>query len=141
MQSKLSLLLGPLGVILCGGVFSGTAAPEGSGPHAVNPVPSSEAEPGRGSDDGLVGYWKLRGDCRDYSGHGNHGVNHGVDLDRSTFDGISAYIEVPGSETLKLGKGDFTFCARIFTEKIWTMSSGMCWICTILACDEASRFP
>ena len=27
---------------------------------------------------GLVAHWKLAGDCRDDSGHGNHGVNHGV---------------------------------------------------------------
>jgi hypothetical protein len=30
---------------------------------------------------GLVGHWKLRVDCRDYSGHANHGVNHGVVLE------------------------------------------------------------
>ena len=66
---------------------------------------------------GLVGYWKLRGDCRDYSGHGNHGVNHGVDLNSGTFDGISAHIEVPGSASLKLGTGDFSLCAWIHTEK------------------------
>jgi hypothetical protein len=35
---------------------------------------SSQEEPG------LVGYWKLQGDSRDYSGNGHHGVNHGVDL-------------------------------------------------------------
>jgi hypothetical protein len=28
----------------------------------------------------LIGYWKLRGDTRDYSGNNNHGVNHGADL-------------------------------------------------------------
>ncbi|MBM3993494.1 MAG: hypothetical protein FJ303_04995, partial [Planctomycetes bacterium] len=27
---------------------------------------------------GLIGYWKLAGDCRDHSGHGHHGTNHGV---------------------------------------------------------------
>ncbi len=31
-------------------------------------------------DSGSVGYWKLRGDCQDYSGHNNHGINHGVDF-------------------------------------------------------------
>ena len=35
------------------------------------------ADPGSG----LVGHWTLRGDCRDCSGQGNHGVNHGVKLD------------------------------------------------------------
>ena len=33
------------------------------------------------AEPGLVGHWKLQGDCRDYSGNGNDGVNHGVDLD------------------------------------------------------------
>ena len=27
---------------------------------------------------GLVGDWKLAGDCRDHSGKGNHGIIHGV---------------------------------------------------------------
>ena len=70
-----------------------------------------------GSEPGLVGHWKLHGDCRDSSGHGNNGVNHGVDLDHGAFDGEQAYIEVPASESLKLGKGDFAICAWINTEK------------------------
>ncbi len=65
---------------------------------------------------GLIGYWKLQGDCRDYSGQGNHGVNHGVNLDSGTFDGISAYIEVPGGRSLKLGTGDFSLSVWIHTE-------------------------
>ena len=69
------------------------------------------------AEPGLVGHWKLRGDCRDYSGHGNNGVNHGVDLNRGEFDGTHAYIEFPPSDSLKLGAGDFTICARIYTEK------------------------
>lgn len=66
---------------------------------------------------GLVGHWKLRGDCRDYSGQDNHGVNHGVELDRGTFDGIGAYIEVPHSESLNLGTGDFSLGAWVYTEQ------------------------
>ncbi|MBA4104166.1 MAG: hypothetical protein C0485_00280 [Pirellula sp.] len=65
----------------------------------------------------LVGYWKLRGDCRDYSGKGNHGVNHGVDLTNGTFDGEQSYLEAPSSESLKLGADDFTFCAHINTAE------------------------
>jgi Concanavalin A-like lectin/glucanases superfamily len=68
-------------------------------------------------EQGLVGYWKLQGDCRDYSGNGNDGVNHGVNLDSGAFDGISAYIEVPNSASLKLGTSDFSLCAWISTEK------------------------
>ena len=70
-----------------------------------------------GADAGLVGHWKLRGDCRDYSGQENHGVNHGVDLDGGAFDGAHAYIEVPTSDSLKLGTGDFAICAWVYTRR------------------------
>lgn len=77
--------------------------------------------PAAGADDGnergLVGYWTLRGDCRDHSGRGNHGVNHGVDLDSGVFDGLGAYVEVPASDSLKFGAGDFTLAARVWTAK------------------------
>ena len=69
------------------------------------------------ADSSLVGYWKLQGDCRDYSGHETHGINHGVDLKHGKFDGEQAYIEVPASESLRLGTGDFAICAWIYTEK------------------------
>jgi len=36
---------------------------------------------------GIVGHWKLQGDCLDYSGKNNHGINHGVDLRTGQFDG------------------------------------------------------
>ncbi|MBE9572504.1 MAG: LamG domain-containing protein [Proteobacteria bacterium] len=72
---------------------------------------------------GLVGYWKLSGDCKDYSGKGNHGINHGVDLaaDGSVgitgscgkFDGVSSYIEVPNTQSLCLGTGDFAVMAWV----------------------------
>lgn len=67
------------------------------------------------SEPGLVGHWNLQGDFQDYSGNGNHGVNHGVDLATGSFDGKSAYVEVPAADTLKLGSGDFTFAAWIYT--------------------------
>lgn len=51
----------------------------------------------------------------DHSGHENHGVNHGVDLETGAFNGRSAYIGVPVSDSLKLGTRDFTFCARVYT--------------------------
>jgi hypothetical protein len=66
---------------------------------------------------GLVGYWKLQGDCRDYSGQGHDGVNHGVNLRNGEFNGTNAYIEVPSSAALKFGTGDFTLCAWIYTKK------------------------
>jgi hypothetical protein len=69
------------------------------------------------ADRNLVGHWKLRGDCRDYSGAGNHGVNHGVELETGAFDGAGAYIEVPSSDSLRVGSGDFAICAWIETAE------------------------
>jgi hypothetical protein len=70
------------------------------------------------ADPGLIGYWKLQGDCRDYSGQQNNGINHGVDLARGQFDGIGAYVEVPASASLRgLGSGDFAFAAWVSTER------------------------
>ena len=77
----------------------------------LSPCIAADAEPG------LVGHWKLQGDCRDSSGSGNHGVNHGVDLGSGAFDGESSYIEVPSSESLRFGAGDFAFCAWIHTQQ------------------------
>lgn len=71
----------------------------------------------KSAEPGLVGHWKLRGDCRDESGHGNHGINHGVDLETGTFDGEHAFIEIPNSDSLRLGTRDFTICAKIFTDE------------------------
>jgi len=68
---------------------------------------------------GLVGRWKLAGDCRDSSGRENHGVNHGVDLsaaDGAKFNGIDSYIEVPAAEDLKFGKSDFSIAFWVHTE-------------------------
>ena len=93
----------------------GAEPPSDHGPGV--PAQAADKNPPGGNEQGLVGYWKLRGDCRDYSGHANHGVNHGVNLASGTFDGIGAYVEVPSSAALKLGAGDFSLCAWIYTEK------------------------
>jgi hypothetical protein len=69
------------------------------------------------ADRSLVGHWKLRGDCRDHSGSGNHGVNHGVELETGVFDGMGAYIEVPSSDSLRVDSGDFSICAWIETAE------------------------
>src|SRR5262245_7856522 len=68
-------------------------------------------------DSSPVAYWKLSGDCKDHSGNGLHGINHGVDLATSEFDGRGAYIEVPNAPSLKVGDGNLTFAAEIYTEK------------------------
>lgn len=67
-------------------------------------------------DSGLVGYWKLKGDCKDYSGKGNHGANHGVNLDTGEFNGRDNFIEVANSPSLNFRTGDFSISAWIYTE-------------------------
>ena len=74
-------------------------------------------------DSGPIGYWKLAGDCRDYSGGGNDATNHGVDLTApgpagqpggaARFDGMNHYIEVPDRPSLHFGSGDFTLSAWV----------------------------
>ena len=84
---------------------------------------------------GLVGHWKLQGDCRDYSGKGNHGVNHGVKLEDGTFDGVSGYIEVPNHPSLDLGSGDFANSPTFaLTSEPWPMD----WISSWTSCTSGS---
>ena len=71
----------------------------------------------RAADDGLIAYWKLQGDCQDYSGKQNHGHNHHVDLTASRFNGRDAYIEVSNSKSLQFGDGDFSITAELYTGK------------------------
>ena len=65
----------------------------------------------------MLGYWPLEGDCLDHSGHGNHGINRGCDLDTGEFDGGAAFIEVPDAPSIRLGAEDFTLAAWIWTPK------------------------
>ena len=67
---------------------------------------------------GLAGHWKLQGDCRDHSGAGHHGINHGVDLQNGAFDGRGAFIEIPAKDALQLGRGDFSLSAWVHTDKL-----------------------
>ena len=66
---------------------------------------------------GLIGYWKLKGDCKDYSGKGNHGKNHGVNLTNSAFNGTNSYIEVEHNDSLNFGKNNFSISSWVYTEK------------------------
>jgi hypothetical protein len=68
------------------------------------------------SESGLVGYWKLQGDCQDHSGTGNHGLNHEVDLQTGEFDGRNSFIEVPNAPSLNFGKRDFSVAAWVRTD-------------------------
>ena len=67
-------------------------------------------------ENGLVGYWKLSGDGRDYSGTGNHGKNHDVDLDTGEFNSRTSYLGVEDSESLRFGTSDFSICVAVYTE-------------------------
>jgi hypothetical protein len=67
---------------------------------------------------GLVAHYPLHGDCRDHSGHHNHGTNHGVQFsgeNAARFNGRDAYIEVANNPALHFGAGDFTLAAWIHT--------------------------
>jgi len=76
---------------------------------------------------GLVGHWPLVGDCKDVSGNGNHGVNHGANLQATdpegrqgiaaAFDGRSSYIEVPPAAAIKLGANDFSVSVQVHTAR------------------------
>lgn len=83
---------------------------QSSASFAANPAGAK-----RSDDPSLVGYWKLHGDCRDYSGNENHGVNHGVKLDDGAFDGVSSFVEVPHNKSLDFGTGDFSLSAWVYT--------------------------
>ncbi len=67
---------------------------------------------------GLIAYWKLQGDCLDYSGNNNNGINHDVNLQTGAFNGKSSYIEVPHNKMFDFGSGDFSINVWIYTEKI-----------------------
>ena len=73
-----------------------------------------------GTDTGLLAHWPLAGDCRDHSGNGHHGKNHGADLaaDGAVFDGRGAHILVSPLAALDLGTGDFTFSVQIHTDEV-----------------------
>lgn len=80
------------------------------------------------TDTGLIGHWRLAGDCRDSSPAQRHGVNHGADLSAegpdgrakgaAAFGGRKARIDVPDSDVFRLATGDFTVSVWVHTEKI-----------------------
>ena len=75
---------------------------------------------------GLVAYYPFNGNANDESGNGYNAVSYGATLtsDRFSnpnaayqFDGTSAYIDIPGTESLNFSSGGFTLCAWAkFTE-------------------------
>jgi hypothetical protein len=72
------------------------------------------------AETGLIGHWRLEGDCKDASGNGNDGRNLGADLSDgqgALFDGRSGVIEVGTGSSPRLGTGDFSVAAWIETER------------------------
>lgn len=67
----------------------------------------------------LLGHWKLQGDVRDSSSHGNHGVIRNADLrpDGAHFNGRTSEIEVPAASSLRLGTRDFTWSVWVHTTE------------------------
>lgn len=62
-------------------------------------VDATAAEPG------LVAHWQLKGDSRGRSGRGHNAVNHGVNLEIGSFDGVGAYFEAPNPLIFSFGNG------------------------------------
>ncbi|MBI2926193.1 MAG: LamG domain-containing protein [Verrucomicrobia bacterium] len=93
---------------------------------AADAIGAHSAPPGR--DRALVAHWRLEADCRDSSGNGNHGVNHGVEFmadgrkgkatSAARFAGGRQFIEIPASDSLDLGRGDFTISLWLHTERL-----------------------
>ncbi len=80
---------------------------------------------------GLVGHWKLDGNSEDRSGNGNHGRSEGAleftaplplggGPGAALFDGRSASITVPQSESLALGAGEFSLAAWVRADRVTT---------------------
>lgn len=96
-----------LWVVLCGSPVS-----------AAERLMPTEAE-------GLMGHCKLCGDCKDYSGKGNHGTGRNVTFGEGpdgsargavVLNGRDSSIEVPDAESLRLGTGDFSLSAWVKPE-------------------------
>lgn len=78
-------------------------------------------------ENGLVGHWKLGGNANDSSGYGNYGKSIGVipavdgpdgkANNAMRFDGRKAYIEVPSSDSLKIGQGDLSLAVWVHTDE------------------------
>ena len=80
----------------------------------VSFAPSTQA------GEGLVARWKLSTDANDSSAGGHHAVNHGVRFENGSavFNGLDAWLEVPVSKSLKLGRKEFSIAAWVHTDEL-----------------------
>lgn len=74
------------------------------------------ADFGRGADRGLVGFWKLQGDCLDHSGRGHHGKESDRAVLQGLFHGAGSHVEVPSSPDFDFGTKDFSIAAWVKTD-------------------------
>src|SRR5438046_2371621 len=103
------------GITTAGG---GPGTKSGSRPGCPEPVRNRRGV--MAAETGLIGHWRLEGDCKDASGNGNDGRNLGADLrggEGACFDGRAGVIEVAASPSLRLGTRDFSVAAWIRTER------------------------
>lgn len=87
----------------------------------------SAGAPVHADERALLGHWRLAGDTNDASGHGHHAIGHGVDLaapgpdgkpnGAARFDGRQAFLEIPTSKQLSLGREDFTVALWARTDE------------------------
>ncbi len=87
---------------------------------------SALAQDAIGLTDGLIGHWPLVKDAMDVSGNGRDAKVSGVvwrngslkdgEKAAAMFDGRGAFLEVPVHPKLKLGRGDFSVAAWVFTD-------------------------
>ena len=85
----------------------------------------------------LVAHWKLATDTKDSSAGGHHAVNHGVRFENGSavFNGLDAWLEVPVSNWLKLGRKEFSIAAWVYTAELLDDVLG-----DVIACyDPAAR--
>ena len=85
----------------------------------VSPVAADEAS--------LIGHWPLVNNSEDHSGNGNHGESHNVSFDPSggapgqggaaSFDGRTSLVTVASSESLQLGKDEFSIALWVHTAE------------------------
>jgi hypothetical protein len=85
----------------------------------------AQQRPRPGGPEGLVGHWKLQGDCKDSSSSGNHGTGRNVTFTAgpdgsargaALFNGRDSLIDVPDAASLRLGKGDFSLSVWVKPE-------------------------
>ncbi|MEX2170784.1 MAG: LamG domain-containing protein [Pirellulales bacterium] len=78
------------------------------------------------AEEGLIAHWPLVGDGRDISANEMQATAHAVDFTAAgpsgrertaaAFDGQAAYLEVPNSDLLQLGRTDFSVAAWVYTD-------------------------